>query len=114
MKSESSSAHTNGISAEEPGVYLSDYNDKRSLPVGLLNISPRLVPCLRSKGVHTVGDLCEHSPGSLMAIRGVGVAGIVEIVCELTAMGLSLTADGRRPHKKTRSAQQGEIIPPVN
>lgn len=63
---------------------------KLNLVVDELGLSGRAANCLRNATIRTVGELAEHTPDQLMALKNFGEKSLIEIVDKLAEMDLYL------------------------
>ena len=61
-----------------------------SVPIEDLNLTQRSYNCLKREGIHTVGELVNHTEQDLLDIRNFGMKSIDEVKEKLQSLGLSL------------------------
>ena len=75
-----------------PAPVQEESNEEMSVPIEDLDLTQRSYNCLKREGIHTIGDLINHTEQDLIDIRNFGMKSIDEVKEKLEARGLSLKA----------------------
>ncbi len=66
------------------------YDKTLALPVEELDLTVRVLNCLRKSNVHTVGELVAHTEEDLLGIRNFGASSLEEVIEKLAKFDLTL------------------------
>ena len=75
-----------------PAPVVEEADPEMSVPIEDLNLTQRSYNCLKREGIHTVGELVNHTEQDLLDIRNFGMKSIDEVKEKLQSLGLSLKA----------------------
>ncbi|MEE0653899.1 MAG: DNA-directed RNA polymerase subunit alpha C-terminal domain-containing protein, partial [Bifidobacterium criceti] len=73
-----------------PAPVVEEDDPEMAVPIENLNLTQRSYNCLKREGIHTVGELVNHTEQDLLDIRNFGQKSIDEVKEKLQSLGRSL------------------------